>query len=351
MFDTVKALWAGFSGELEATKEARKMVWLLLLTFLAGWISTAFAGWISFPSYRAAIAYLPGANYIALAFTTGIAGFLYFALAYLSGFFVERWRGTPETLRNYQKLGARIFGVAACLFLVVDVYMNLQGTTHRAKDAAGSVATFTYQTPEARQKEISSDRATLTQLQAGELGGYGWRNPQDGIYYLNNSGKRYQRELSGNIRRLQLADSTDRAASLADVEAHNVARTETEAMATEALKNAVYGVYVLVLILCIVQAYITEAIQEAAPHVFTVSVKTRPGKSAAPYAVAPRATTGGVTLNVPLDGIRQTHTAECANCGSEFHVRRKGHKYCSEPCRIEAWQRKTGKQLRKTKKQ
>ena len=344
MFDTIKSLWSGFSGSLRQTTEARTLVWLLLITFIAGWVFVAFAGWISFPSYRAAISYLPGADLIAMFFTCGVAGFLYFALAYLSGFAVERWMQVAMAVRNYRLLGARILGVAAVLFLTVDVYMNLQGTSYRAANAAGELAKFTYETPRARQGEIATDRATLARLQAGELGGYGWRNPKDGIYHLNNSGKLYQRELSANIRRMQVADSTDRAAQLADIEAANADRNETETQAKAALKNAVYGVYVLVLILCIVQAYITETIQEAQ------GISYRHTNTVVPSpAYAPRAT-AEASLSIPLDGIRTTHTGECANCGKEFHVRRKGHKYCSEKCRVEAWEHRTGKTLRKERK-
>lgn len=360
MFDTLKCLFAGFAGQLKAAGEARRLVWLLLFTFLAGWLATAFAGWISWPSYRGSIAYLPGADLIATFFTGGIAGFLYFALAYLSGFAVERWKGTDAAARNYTALGARVFAVAAALFMVVDLYMNYQGTTHRAKEAAGNVATFTYQTPPDRARQIDKAQVTLEKLQAGQIGGYGWRNPKDGIYYLNNSGKRYQRQLSAQIERLQTADSTDRAAALADVEALNADRAETESLAKDALKNAVYGVYVLVLLLCIVQAYIVETIQEALGQSWTA-----PKPSAATTGTRAAATrqTGNPskTVSVPLEGqaigkASQTEKTSktdsqrtCPNCGNPV-IGRRNKVYCSETCRQTAWEQRNGKQLRRGRK-
>lgn len=345
MFDTIKALWAGFSGGLKEFGEARKMVWSLLFTFLAGWLATAFAGWISYPSYRSFIAYLPGADLIALFFTAGVACFLYFALAYLSGFSVERWRGTDPNVRNYSILGARIFGVAAILFLTVDLYMNFQGTTHRANDVAGSVATFSYTTPSSRQADLDRDRERLDQLLNGQLGGYGWPD-QKGVFHLNNSGKKYQRELSANIRRLQTADSTDRAAALANVEALNTDRAEVKALAKDAMKNAVYGVYVLVLILCIVQAYITEVIQEAQGISW---VRSAP-RTAPSVATATRKTAMSAKVSIPLEpsktATRHTATRHCAHCGEEF-TGRKDKKYCSDDCRMDAYEIRTGKKLRR----
>jgi len=357
MFDTLKCLWAGFSGELESYGEPRKIIWLLLFTFLAGWLTTAFAGWISFPSYRSAISFLPFADYVSLFFTSGVAGFLYFALAYIGGWAVEKWRISPAP--NYTLLGARILGAATVVFLVVDMYMNYQGTTHRAKEVAGEVVQYTYKTPAERQGQMGTDRETLQQLQAGKLGGYGWRDPRTGIYHLNNSGKKYQRELSGNIRQLMLADSTDRAAFLTDVAALNQERTETRTLTEDALKNAVYGVYVLVFILCIVQAFIVETIQDAmglnvvSKSVGPVRTATRKtaslGSTTVSYPIEPFGKAKTSQTDKRLDGKASTDKRQCKTCGTEI-TGRKDKKYCSTACRQAAWEKRSGKKLRRGRK-
>ena len=92
MFDTLKSLWSAFSGKLRETRQARKLVWLLLVVFLFGWVCVVYAAWGSFPSYHAMIAFQPFAEGLALTFTVGIASFLYFSLAYIAGFLVEKWK-------------------------------------------------------------------------------------------------------------------------------------------------------------------------------------------------------------------------------------------------------------------
>lgn len=399
MFDTLRCLWAGFSGQLRGYGEARKLIWLLLIAFIAGWLAAAFAAWVSFPSYRAMISFLPGATVIAWGFTLSIAGFLYFDLAYLAGFFVERWKGIPLSVRNYTTLGARILGICAIVFLAVDVSMNLQGTYHRASEAAGDLVTFEYQTPPDRSADMKADRETLSKLQAGELGGYGWKD-QQGTYHLNNSGKRYQRALSAQIKEAQEADKLERAAALKEVNEANAQRAAIQAKAESSLKGGVYGVYVFILLLGFVQAYIVETIQNltgqntpAAPAEAPArpQVKRSAPKAGKPTFSSQQAPSGLVTAQNQNDGpqaqarpqqpageaqgeLPQYGEAQaqgggdqaqgeaqagplakvpggwmivCKNCGQ--HAVMKSHlaKYCGDECRQEHWENRTGRKLKK----
>lgn len=263
MFDTLKCIFSGLTGGLRDTREARKLVWLLTITFVAGLLATAFAAWVSYPAYRGMVQYLPGSEIIAISFTAGVALFIYFVLAYLSGFSVEIWRGVPMQDRNYHRLGAIIFGICAAVFLSTDFYMNMQGKGYRAQQAAGTVAAFTYVTPADQVQRLAADRRKVDQLTSGKIGGLGWRDPKTGIFHLNQSGKRTLKALELSIRRTEQADSTARTAFLSDQVRTNADRDRRENKIGATLENAVYGVYLFVLLLTIVQAYVVEVIQAA----------------------------------------------------------------------------------------
>jgi len=353
MFDTLNSLWLGFSGDLSDNRQARKLVWLLLVVFLFGWVCIVYAAWVSFPSYHAMIEFLPFAPILALTFTVGIASFLYFDLAYIAGFLVERWKQIDPQVRDYTTLGARILGAAAVLFLCVDVYMNMQGAGYRAEDAAGAIVkTSTYETAPAVAGGLADDRQRLGALMQGKLGGYGWRDPKTGIYHLNNSGKRLQRSLSANLARLQAADSTQRAAFLADQAAAQGAREEKRGKAEETLKMGVYGVYVFVFILTIIQAFIVETIQDKtgqnAPSGAASKLKAKAkGKGGLTSTqTAPAMTGSGAGL---VTASAKGYEITCNHCGKSAIMKSPRAKYCSEKCRTAAWEQRTGAKLKKGK--
>lgn len=348
MFDTLKSLWVGFSGSLGNHGEARKLVWLLLVAFLAGWLATVFAAWISYPSYYATINYLPAAKIIGWAFTLGIAGFLYFVLSYLSGFLVERWKKIPEIQRNYTALGARIFAVCAVLFLCVDMYMNLQGSEHRAKEAAGNLERYTYQTPTETVDRLDGYRTKLAEIEAGKIGGYGWRDPKTKIFWLNKSGKKAAADLRASIRRTEQNDSTTQAAFLADIAQANNEKKTIESKAQSTLKNAVYGVYLLIFLLGIVQGYIVETIQAEGLEGVTYDKKKEPKKQKNQNSIA------SFNLNTELKPAISMSTKgyeiECKHCGENAVMKSHRAKYCSPECRQAAWEERTGAKLKKGKK-
>ena len=348
MFDTLKSLWVGFSGSLGEHGEARKLVWLLLVAFLAGWLAAVFAAWISYPSYYSTISYLPKAQIIGWAFTLGIAGFLYFVLSYLSGFLVERWKRIPVSQRNYTALGARIFAVCAVLFLCVDMYMNLQGSEHRAKEAAGEIERYTYQTPPETVNRLEGYRAKLAEVEGGKIGGYGWRDPKTKIFWLNTSGKRAAADLRASIRRTEQNDSTTQAAFLADIEQANNEKKQIERKAQSTLKNAVYGVYVLIFLLGIVQGYIVETIQ-ATEKKGTIEApeKTKKRKSNKPK-FNPNTIASQPAPAIAMSG--KGYQIECGYCGESVVMKSHRAKYCSPECRQSAWEERTGAKLKKGKK-
>lgn len=348
MFDTIASIWAGFLGKLSNYKESRKLVWLLLASFIAGWLATAFASWISYPAYLGMIDFLPGSDRIAAAFTVGIAAFIYFDLAYVGGFLVERWKRVPADLQNYSALGFRIFFFSGIVFLSADFYMNQAGATYRADEAGGERIVSVYSPDPEAVAQLRADKGRLAGVESGKIGGYGWEDPQ-GRWRLNGTGKRMAADLRASIRRAEKVDSTAMAVYLADVEAANSKKEQRRSKAAATLKNGVYGVYLFIFLLCIVQAYIVETIQAAT---FTESsalkgkksVKARkPGffqrfrESIAPAPAAP----GGAVAT------EAGYLIQCEKCGKEAIKKAPNARFCTDQCRQEAWESRTGAKVKK----
>lgn len=262
MFDTIEAMWAGLTGKLK-DHPSRKVVWILIIAFAAGLASTVFAAWISYPSYFSLIDFIQHADVSALVFTSVIAGYMYFALAYVAGYLMEIWMHVPVVERDYNGLGFRVFLFTGLAVLAVDFTMNLNGAEERASQAAGEVMTYTYESPDDVVSRLQADRAKLREIEGGQVGGYGWRDPKTGIFHLNSSGKKAAREIRSSIRRTEQSDSTAQAAFIADQTTFNRNRNARETKIHQTLRGAVYGVYALVFLLCIVQAYAVESIQLA----------------------------------------------------------------------------------------
>lgn len=369
MFDTVKNLWDGFLGKFKDNDEGRRLIWLLLIVFIAGWVVTAFAAWLSFPAYLSLVQYFPGAVQVAIGFTGVVAIFIYFALGYMAGYAVQSWR---RNMKSYTSLGARIMGFSVVLFLAVDFYMNMAGKDVRATEAAGAFAVFSYTTPAADLQTIQAAQTKLSEIEVGNVGGYGWRDPKTGIFWLNKSGKSAAADLRATIRRTQQADSTSRAAFLADQATANERRAGIEASAKTTLTKAVYGVYVLVAILCIVQAFINETLS---PKTSTIAPKSTNGVGAKvqgqpsqvrtmgggfwgrlfgrPSLVTAQANTGASTAAINATvGRAITATGGgyqiiCQHCGNEALMKSHRAKYCCEACKENAYTARTGRKVNK----
>lgn len=359
MFDTANNLWNGLLGKFKDNDEGRRLIWLLLIVFVSGWVVTAFAAWLSFPAYLSLVQYFPGAVQVAIGFTGVVAIFIYFALAYLSGYAVQSWKRVSR--KSYSGLGARIMGISAILFLVVDFYMNMTGKDVRATEAAGAVAVFSYTTPAADLQTIQAAQTKLSEIEAGNVGGYGWRDPKTGIFWLNKSGKSAAADLRATIRRTQQADSTSRAAFLADQAIANQQRGQIEASAKATLTKAVYGVYVLVGILCIVQAFINETLTPS--ESLTISPQSTNGVGAKVQSQPAQVRTIGGGFWGRLFGRPSLVTAQantgtaqgnpggyqitCKHCGNEALMKSHLAQYCSDACKENAYTARTGRKVNK----
>ena len=281
MFDSISCLWKGFSFKLREYRQAEKVVWILFVVFITGWLTTAFASWVSLPAYLSMTNNLPYAFYVAMFFTIGIASVIYFMLSYLAGYCVEIWLSVDKKLRDYTTVGARIFLACTVVFLSADAYMNWKGREVRAKENSGTKQNFAYQMSATDAEDLKTYKKDLKDLLAGKLGGYGWRDPKTKIYHTNRSGKKYQREISSNIRRIQQSDSTKQAQYIISMNANNKLVDDTELRLKSTLGNAVKGVYAFMLMLCIAQAFCVETIQRKAAPVFGKTSGGSSGRSSA----------------------------------------------------------------------
>ena len=265
MFDTLKCIWAGMAGDLKDLGEGRKSVWLLIFTWLAGLAATAFAAWVSYQAYQRLIGWIPYSDVIAWAFTTTIALFMYFSLANIAGFAVERMRGVEEQDRDYSVVGFRIYLIATILFGFLDFNMNLQGGREIVHEHAGQVSAPDFNAISQQNNELlMQDRQKLDDLLAGKMGMKGWRDPKTGIYYLNKSGKRMEAALLESIATKERAIERGQSAAEAEWKQQESERTRNLQNSESIVTVTVYFIYVIMLILCLVQAFIVETIQAEA---------------------------------------------------------------------------------------
>lgn len=376
MFDTLRAIWAGLTGKLEHVQEARKLVWLLLLCYLAGLALTAFAAWVSFNSYYKVVSWLPAAEYLSWAVTIMVAFVMFFLLAYLSGYVMERWMGVPAPDRDYGVLGARICLVAAICFGVIDYRMNLQGGQVIVKESAGTVAAPDFTAiAQGQASGIEADRKMLQDLQAGRLGGYGWRDPKTKTYHLNDNGKLLGRRLTASIERQQALIERQAAAAEAEWQQAEADREQYLKTNNQVVTFMVQYVYALMLLICFMTAWMVETIQRLAGTTGKrgYTAPTPQGRGTQRDRdldtdmppVGFRPATARTTSNVSANLTRPVHDTplatddtgheesaggyryNCTNCGISYVAKRPGQPgrgtFCCDDCRMEYHGRKKPK--------
>lgn len=349
MFDTLKSIWAGLAGRLNAHPEARRLVWPLLIVYLFGWLATAFVVWVAQPTYLSLLTSLPGSEHMAWAFSIGLALCIYFFTAYVAGYAVERWLSVPVEHRNYSPIGVRIFGAALALFGGVDLFMQTQGAVVHGENAAGEKVVYAY-TDETLTNRMAENRAKVAEIRTGKTGRgeYGWPD-LDGQYRLNKKGQKEVARLEAEISKDADLDRMQREATRAGVEQTNTRKDEIKGRVSGVLSYASWGVYAVLLILCVIQGYIVENIQAALLEMGYV--EERPSRQQWNYAPLSRGAAGLVTAE---DGRRPAgykietqdnamHTPHalhgtCEHCGTGYTKRTTWQKFCSEPCRVAKWE-------------
>ncbi len=169
MFELFKSVAAAFGGRLSEAPEARKLVWLMLVTLFFSACCVFFVAYVSYSRYRAVAGFLPGADGVALCFTAGIALFMYYASSHVSAFAIELW------LRGGSRLawqGAVLIALAGILVGVIDYRMNLDGAEDVAASSAGSVAMVD---EAAIVKPFAESITALEKRKAAVLEKYHWK--------------------------------------------------------------------------------------------------------------------------------------------------------------------------------
>lgn len=261
MFDTWKSIFAGFSGKLKDYSEARKLVWLLIITGFFSLCCVFFAAYVSFSRYRDLAGILPGADIVAICFTVGIAGFIFFASSYIALFTAEIWIYGETNLS-----GARAI-TFFCVGLVVaigDYHMNIDGAYDVAQKAVGQLEQVNEEQIRSRYaSEIKTEETRLSDLLGGKLGGYGWKNTKTGVYHLNNSGKKFQRSISQNIERLRVQEAKAIDDERQRINRDNSEKTQRKDQTHSRLLVVVRSVYIIQFFLCLVMALIGVSMSEA----------------------------------------------------------------------------------------
>lgn len=260
MFDIIKAIIWGFSGKFSDHPQARKSVWILLITGFFSLCCLFFAAYVSFSRYVDLTGFLPGAGKVAFAFTLGVAGYIFFASSYISTFAAEKWMLKKSNLNG---------GIATALFLSAivvglgDYQMNLDGAADVANAAAGQIHQMDDASIRAKYTDdIKDAQGKLDALLAGQLGGYGWQDKK-GVYHLNNSGKRFQRALTSQIDKLRTDMSSEIQAERQRIDQMNGERSDRKTITHERLLIAVRAVYFIQFALCLVMALLGVSMAQA----------------------------------------------------------------------------------------
>ena len=350
MFSKLKSLWAGFSGELTGTPEA-KLVWLLLICTIAGFSFMAFMGWGSYPAYIQQLSFIPGAGMVAALFAASTAFMVYFSMQYVTGYFVEIIRKVPMKHRNFNKDGAIVIGLALVFFLALDQYMQVSGLEMHVDTFVGEHVEYKYDDA-GLGDQINSTQAQIDNLLAGAIDRQGWRDPKTGKYHLNGSGNNLLKSLQDQKANLLAMDLKQR-----EIAQNQVAKTNGDKDAAEAHGKAMsrhsgWVVPILMALLGLIEMYCNESIEarlkgyvlgedseEIPMHQQLAAFRAWQAQEG--IALAEKRPIGFTTgENVTRDNAMQQsgNLGNCKHCGHEFTKRTVWHEFCTPACRTANWE-------------
>ena len=373
MFELFHSVAAAFGGRLSEAPEARKLVWLMLVTLFFGGCCVFFVAYVSYSRYRAVAGFLPGADVVALCFTAGIALFMYYASSHVSAFAIELWlRG--ESRLQWQ--GAVLIAIAGILVGVIDYRMNLDGAGDVAARSAGTAATVD------ESAIIAPYAESITALEgriAAVQQKYWWKGK---LYFEPYPVTRHSQATwsldTAKVNQLerQIAVQEElKAKALADARTRyasdHAQRSELRDTTHARLRVAVRGVYFLQFLLTLVLAFILLRMDEALSGESDwtarpsraegqIGFETNPSPSTAEANQVARLRAELETLKKRLDGNRlkdfgveidqenggetvtvRTHSTgyliECAHCGAEAVKKSPKARFCGRKCRIQSW--------------
>jgi hypothetical protein len=387
MFELFKSVAAAFGGRLSEAPEARKLVWLMLVTLFFGGCCVFFVAYVSYSRYRAVAGFLPGADGVAICFTVGIALFMYYASSHVSAFAIELW------LRGVSRLawqGAVLIAIAGLLVGVIDYRMNVDGAQDVALASVGETAAVD---EAALVKPFAESIAALESRIAEVKQKYYWKGK---LYFEPYPVTRHSLATwsldTAKVNQLdrQIAVQEElKAAALGDARERYAGeksrRSELRDTTHARLRVAVRGVYFLQFLLTLVLAFILLQMDDALRGSDGRTAGVKPGKqnigfgtAAVPSSadrnrierlqheiemlknsqngnrvpentVAVQKETAAVmdeTVGVMQDPESETLTVYhhskgfkiiCENCGKEAVKKSPQARFCSKRCRIRSW--------------
>jgi len=262
MFDALGALWAGFSGELKGHLKARKQVWILLAALCGVIVITSFMIWSSAPGYINLLPDVPGVGIVAWVMAGFMSLYLAFAMAYTTGFMVERARKVPQHEASYDGMTFIIVLLTIVGMGTVEYNMQLIGAEANAKMIAGVEKTYTYSNS-ALQSSIAEQEASIRGIREGKLerGTSGWYDKKSKAYILNESGKGRVARLEADLSMMRKRDDVERQTALSSVQKANEKVEQAAAVWDSRISNAALWGYPLLFLLGFVLGNSTEVIQ------------------------------------------------------------------------------------------
>jgi len=256
MFDQFTAIIYAFTGKLKSASTLRKYFWVFLAGSSMALIILSYNAFMSLNFYRQLLErFTPWESLLLPVLTTStIALTVFMLMSAITGTILDYNAGRDGKIKGHEPMFIATISVLIG-FLCLNIYANLKGVEYVSELTTEEVVeNNSANVFESVNTQIAKQEQLLTNLLAGEFGGYGWW--QDKSYHLNNSGKQFQRSLVADIK--QLRDQQKLMVSTAVI-THEDDKERFESEITVKRKShvkLVWFAYPLALLICfIVQHY------------------------------------------------------------------------------------------------
>jgi len=383
MFDKIKVLWYGLFGYLKEEATLRKFYWPFLFSILLSLFALFGDSWASVSFWTGIIV-----RYLGVADGAGTAVAISmvwaFGVFFLTGAVAAMTLDVLSNRTDKTNMHKPLYVATILSWITISglgIYANINGLYFKAEESTEVVTqdqSLTYF--DKIDQKIEGKNLQLNNLLSGKLGGYGWKD-KSGTYHLNNSGKRFQRQLSKEITDLGAKQDT-----LYSKESQKVVMDQERYSGEVKTKQNTFTalswiIYPLVLLLAFLQEHYTD---KAMDHFFDYypedfqnqvreSEPQRAGFKRGAIATASTKERNELKLlRIELERLKgrlqsqETNTGHdpsstkyrdktttvtkevngylitCKTCGVEAVKKRKTAKYCSDKCRIEGYNLRQG---------
>lgn len=389
MFDFFKVSIYAFTGKLKNHPTLRKAYWAFLFVIILSLIALSYNAFMSFSFYLSRLDQLPFAQELSWLVTIGIALGVYFCMSFVAGFTLDLWNGRKEKTEGF----APLF-LFCCLVLLGavswDIFANLEGV-----DPVSQKSTVFYQeNQEASVRNQYASKIEEKKLEIAHikhvyswcpshgkeaLGKYCPKNVLNFLPYPTTSvSKSRHRKNVAQVDRIQneIAELERLQAKAIDAALDDYQRDKSRYDTSVQRKQITHTtivkfIYIVVLLIAFMtNAYIDAVIEyvdgenpdpdkpsglqrldDRIPHSSNGQLKANQ-----PIGFHSDSTKMGARLTVPPKTLifqekqrfsKQGYEIICENCGKKAIKNSPNRaKYCSTECRKEAYEKRTGKQMK-----